>query len=121
MLAARWWARNALIMPPTDPWRMHANTLPLAALISPTPREFEVWLRHAHAAIGAPSTSVYKAAHDELMMRRPPWFAGLPGAPNQTVHDEQWSKDMRADEMVRLLKSIALDGDVRIAPHQVIQ
>jgi hypothetical protein len=126
MLAARYWAANTVIMSVQDPWRSHLFALVFAALAAPDAADLEAWLRHAHKAVRGTSlqTSPYEQARLELISLHPPWFAEsakhVPGMPTMDDHGQRWSRELRLNEMGRLLDEIKADGHLGNAPGGVL-
>lgn len=126
MLAARYWAANTVIMSTADPWRSHLFALVFAALCAPDAADMEAWLRHAHSAVRGASlqTSPYEQARLELISLYPPWFPEsanhVPGMPTMNEHGQRWSREMRLNEMGRLLDEIKADGHLGHAPNGIL-
>jgi len=122
LFAARYWASNTVIMSLADPWRSHLFAINFAALIAPNAGDLEAWLRHAHGAVAGASlrTSCYEQARLELLSTAPPWFEKsaqtVPGMPTQAVHGQRWSRELRLNELGRLLDEIKADGMINVAP-----
>jgi len=126
LLAARYWASNTVIMSAADPWRSHLFALTFAALIAPEAADMEAWLRHAHKAVrgSSMSTSCYEQARLELMNANPPWLtksaSRVPGIPSLQEHEKSWSRELRLNEMGRLLEEIKADIHLGVAPNGLI-
>lgn len=122
LLAARYWACNTVIMSVVDPWRSHLASMVFAAVLAPDAGDLESWLRHAHTAVRGASlqTSCYQQGRYELLSWAPPWFREseriVPGMPTQAIHDQRWSRELRLEEMGRLLDEIKADGQLKVAP-----
>jgi len=122
LAAAQYWAQNLVIMPLCDPWRVHLFATCFAALVAPKADDLEAWLRHAHASVAGASlvTSCYQQARLELLSQHPPWSRAseiaVPGMPTIATHGQGWSREMRLNEMQRLLDEIKSDGQLAVAP-----
>lgn len=119
LLAARWWARNAVIMSAADKWKSHAALLAIAPLLCESAVALAQWLEIAHRATGrtwspiyiVDETTIYEQAWLELFSETPPWS---PGHPLFETINEQWSRDMAAQELRRYVDEIRNDCHIEL-------
>ena len=109
--AARWWARNGVMMSAADPARPHLPMIAHAALLAPSARLLGTWLSHAHDALrGARAiTTIYEQAYLELVSEHPPWLVssrlGL-GHDLYDQHEMGWAKDICTAELAIMLDEL---------------
>lgn len=115
--AAKWWAINATVMPPTDPWKSHMALLPIAALLAVNGAELSRWLENAHKAVsGGLRQTIYADARLELLSLTPPWdhseFRVRQNDPAFVL--------IRRGELQRLIDEIRADAQVQASNGQVL-
>ncbi len=102
---AKWWAMNCCIMTTLDPWKSHFATVPHAALVAAGPPELVQWFTDASAAVGNAPGNIYQSCMGEFLADRPPWE----DPEMSKLHMEQWSVDMRKQNLLELLAAIKAD------------
>lgn len=115
--AAKWWAINATVMPPSDPWKSHMALLPIAALLAVNAAELAKWLEDADRAVsGGLRQSIYGDARLELLSLTPPWdhseFRLRQNDPAFVL--------IRRGELQRLIDEIRADAAVQTANGNVL-